>query len=125
MQDLQITKNRRQLPLYLFLGSLFFILLFKSDNAFAGSDGKAFEEVWKLLTGWIQGYLGRVICGAMILVGVVAGIARQSLMSFAVGIAAGLGLYNLPGIVNGIMTATLPVMNQLETLLISVSNGFN
>lgn len=125
MQDFQITKDRHQLPLYLFLGSLFFILLFKSDNAFAGVDGKAFEEVWKLLTGWIQGYLGRVICGAMILVGVVAGIARQSLMSFAVGIAAGLGLYNLPGIVNGIMTAMLPVMNQLETLLIPVSNGLN
>lgn len=125
MQDLQITKDRRQLLFYFSLGSLFFMLLFKSDNAFAGVDGKAFEEVWKLLTGWIQGYLGRVICGAMILVGVVAGIARQSLMSFAVGIAAGLGLYNLPGIVNGIMTAMLPVMNQLETLLIPVSNGLN
>lgn len=125
MQDLQIIKDRRQLLLYLSVGSLFFVLLFKSDNAFAGTDGAAFKDVWVLLTGWIKGYLGRVICGAMILVGVVAGIARQSLMSFAVGIAAGLGLYNLPGIVDGIMTAILPPLNSIETLITPFINGLN
>lgn len=125
MRSLSTVQRKQQAILWVLFIGLFFAMLLNTEYAFAGTKGTPFAGIWKMLTGWIQGYLGRVICGAMILVGVVAGIARQSLMSFAVGIAAGLGLYNLPGIVNGIMTARLPVMNQLETLLISLGSGLN
>lgn len=53
--------------------------------------------------------LGDVIAGAggIILVGLVAGIARQSLMAFALGIGGAMGLYNMPTIVETIMSATV------------------
>lgn len=80
------------------------------EAALAGTGGGAFDPVWTMLTDWSQGALGRIIAGALILVGIVAGIARQSLMAFAVGIGAGIGLYNAPTVINSIFTATLPVL---------------
>jgi conjugal transfer pilus assembly protein TraA len=76
----------------------------------AGTGGTAFSDLWLTLKDWMQGMLGRVLAGAMILVGIVGGIGRQSLMSFAVGVGGGMGLYATPGIVETIMSVTLPVM---------------
>ncbi len=79
------------------------------DPAHAGAGGDAFDDVWDTLKDWTQGTLGRIIAGAMILVGIVGGIARQSLMAFALGIAGGMGLYNMPTIIESVMSATLPL----------------
>lgn len=78
-----------------------------SESAYAGTGGKAFDDVWETLVAWTQGTFGRIVAGAIILVGIVAGVARQSLMAFAVGIAGGMGLYNIPGIIETIVSATL------------------
>jgi conjugal transfer pilus assembly protein TraA len=40
----------------------------------------------------------------------VAGVMRQSIMGFVVGIAAGLGVFVAPDIIDSIVTATLPIL---------------
>jgi conjugal transfer pilus assembly protein TraA len=72
----------------------------------AGSTGPL-SDVYTALTEWAQGNVGKVIALGMILVGIVAGIANQSLMAFAVGIGGGLGLYNAPTIIDTVFNATL------------------
>ena len=89
----------------LVLFSLLFLLL--AESAIAGGGGTAFDDVWDTLKDWIQGTLGRIVAGTMVLVGIVGGIARQSLMAFALGIGGGLGLYNTPTVVETVMSATL------------------
>jgi len=76
----------------------------------AGTGGADFDDVWVLITEWSQGSLGRVIAGTIILVGVVAGIANQSLGAFAIGLGGGVGLFYAPTIIDSVMTAALPVL---------------
>lgn len=76
------------------------------DVALAGSEGAAFDDVWDMLTGWIKGTLGQIIVLAMIIVGIVGGIARQSIMAFAVGVGGGIGLFQAPDVVESILSAT-------------------
>ncbi len=66
--------------------------------------------------------MGRIVAGAMILVGVVGGIARQSLMAFAMGIGGGMGLYNSPTVVESIMSATLEHAEVIPAV-VQLSNG--
>jgi conjugal transfer pilus assembly protein TraA len=93
------------------------------ESALAGTGGTEFDTVWTTLTDWMQGTLGKIAAGAMILVGIIAGVARQSLMAFAVGIGGGVGLYNTPTIVDNVMTATLEHAPTATQAAISISNG--
>lgn len=79
--------------------------------AAAGAAGTEFDPIWQTITDWTQGSLGRVIAGSMILVGLVAGIASQSIMAFALGIGGGLGLFYSSTILDNIMTSALPVIS--------------
>jgi conjugal transfer pilus assembly protein TraA len=94
-----------------------------SDAAYAGAGGTEFNAVWTTLTDWTQGTLGRIVAGAMILVGIIGGIARQSLMAFAMGIAGGMGLYNTPTIITSIMSATLENAPAITPTVIQITNG--
>jgi len=76
----------------------------------AGTGGTEFDPVWALVTDWTQGALGRIIAGTIILVGIVAGIANQSLMSFTIGIGGGVGLFYAPTIIDSVVTGTLPLV---------------
>jgi len=78
--------------------------------ASAGTGGTEFDGAWTTIQGWLTGTLGKIIAGAFVLIGIVAGIARQSLMALAIGIAGGLGLNNAPSIIDSVLTATLPVI---------------
>ena len=93
------------------------------ETALAGTGGTEFADVWTKLTDWMQGTLGRIAAGAMILVGIIAGVARQSLMSFAVGIGGGIGLYNTPGILDAILSASLEKLPEATSAAITISNG--
>jgi len=73
----------------------------------AASTTGPLTDVWTSLVDWAQGNVGKVISLSMILVGIVAGVANQSLMAFAVGIGGGLGLYNAPTIIDTVFSATL------------------
>ena len=71
-----------------------------AEPSFAGTGGDEFSDVWTTIKDWTQGTLGRV--------GIISGVARQSLMAFAIGIGGGIGLYNAPTIIESILTATVP-----------------
>ncbi|EGQ7672297.1 TPA: TraA family conjugative transfer protein [Yersinia enterocolitica] len=114
------SKNK---TLFLFMGLMVVAFLLVPDQAHAGTGGTAFDDVWVTLKDWTQGTLGRIVAGAMILVGVVGGIARQSLMAFAMGIGGGMGLYNSPTVVESIMSATLENAEKVIPTVVQLSNG--
>lgn len=92
----------------LFVGMLVFIALMAAAlPVLASSTTGPLTDVYSSLTDWSKGNVGKVISLGMILVGIVAGIANQSLMAFAVGIGGGLGLYNAPTIIDTVFSATL------------------
>lgn len=100
------------------IGALGLMALMISEPSFAGNlSGDAFTDVWDTLKDWTQGTLGRIVAGAMVLVGIVGGIARQSLMAFALGIGGGMGLYNTPTVVESVMSATLPVVASTQEVI--------
>jgi len=80
------------------------------EAALAGTGGTEFAPAYTTVTGWMTGILGRIIAIAFIVVGLVAGVMRQSIMGFVVGIAAGLGVFVAPDIIDNIVTATLPIV---------------
>jgi len=84
------------------------MLAMGASTTFAAT-GVEFQTINDTLVNWIQGYLGRIIVLVLIGVGIVAGIARQSIMAFAVGIGAGLGLNAIPTVLDNMMAATLPL----------------
>lgn len=84
-------------------------LVLTAEPSWAGQGGTAFQPVWDVLTEWTTGTLGKIVSGAMILVGMVGGVARQSLMSFAIGIGGGVGLYHAPNVIDSIVSATIPI----------------
>ena len=94
----------RYLPLFAVIAALLFLIA--TPDVMAGDGGQEFDDVWTTLKDWTQGTLGRIIAGAIIVVGVVYGVARQSLIAFAVGIAGGMGLYQSPNIIESVMTAS-------------------
>ncbi|MCG7878161.1 MAG: conjugal transfer protein TraA [Candidatus Thiodiazotropha endolucinida] len=103
---------------------LFFIgITIIPEQASAGTGGTEFQDVWDTVKEYMQGLLGRIVAGAMILVGIVAGVARQSLMSFAIGVGGGVGLYNTPTVIENIMTATIKQVPTEANTIIPIFNG--
>lgn len=76
-----------------------------AGSVIAGQGGDEFSAVYDTLVDWSQGTLGRIIAIAMILVGLVAGVVRQSIMAVVIGVAGGMALYNAPTVIEAIMTA--------------------
>lgn len=114
-------KRVKQVVFFAALMAIMFFVAVESSRAGAG--GLEFEEVWMTLRDWIQGTLGRIVAGAMILIGIIGGIARQSLMAFALGIGGGIGMYNAPDIIESIMSATLENAATATTAIQQLSNG--
>lgn len=83
-------------------------LMTLAGAAVAGTGGDTFDSVWITLTDWMQGTLGRILIGLMVLTGIGAGVLRQSLMPFVTGVGGGVGLYASPDVIESIMTATVP-----------------
>ncbi len=107
----------------LFVLFLLFTMLVMVKTTYAGAGGMEFEDVWITIKDWTQGTLGRVIAGSMILVGIIGGVARQSLMAFALGIGGGIGLYSSPNIVESIMSASLEYAAPLTGAMHHLGNG--
>lgn len=92
---------------YLLFAAALAVVLAVPDWAQAASTSGPLSQVYTDMTAWVQGNVGKTASLAIMLVGFIAGIARQSLMSFAVGIGGGLGLYNAPSIIDTVFNATL------------------
>ncbi|WP_338885756.1 TraA family conjugative transfer protein [Xenorhabdus sp. TH1] len=81
-----------------------------------GTEQTGFKDVWEQITQYMQGSLGRVLVGLIVVVGIAAAVVRQSLMTFAVAVGAAIGLYYAPDIVNGIMSSSEAVATILPVL---------
>ena len=66
-----------------------------------------FNQVVGLLTGWAQGSLGRTLALGMFVVGIAAGIMRQSVMAAVAGVAGALVLNYGPGVIDTIFGALI------------------
>src|SRR5574344_896252 len=86
-----------------------------SDGTTPTDDYEEFDDVWDRIAAWTTGSLGRVVAIAFVVIGIVAGAARQSIMAFAIGIAAALGLVYASQIIksvfDGDVNATADVLN--------------
>jgi len=73
----------------------------------AGSSGgnAGIASVLQFFTENLNGVLGQLIIIAMVTVGLIGGIANQSLMTFAIGVGGGIGLANIQTIITEIMGA--------------------
>ncbi len=100
--------DRRVLGLLALIGALTLILV--PATSMAGTTGTEFQTLYTLLTGWMTGFLGRVVAVIFIIIGVIAGAARQSIMGFVLGVSAGVGMFLAPAIIDNVVTATLPVL---------------
>ena len=101
-------------------------LAFVPELLVAGGTGgnTGIAAVLQFFTDNLNGVLGQLIIIAMITVGLIGGIANQSLMTFAIGVGGGIGLANIQAIVVEIMgagvvhaesvTSTLHLMNGLQ-----------
>lgn len=113
---MQISKD---LMKYAFAGILLFMV---AGMACAGTGGSEFESVYDTLVEWTQGTLGRIISITTVLVGLVAGVVRQSIMAAVIGIASGMALYNANTVIEAIMTASV-VSADKAALVIQLGNG--
>ena len=52
----------------------------------SGSTQAGFDDVWLEISDYMQGSLGKVLIGLIVLVGLAAAVVRQSLMSLAVAV---------------------------------------
>lgn len=75
--------------------------------AHAGTTGTEFQDAYTMLTEWINGYFGRALSVAFLLVGLFMGIARQNLMACGVSIAVAFGLIITPTVLDNILSATI------------------
>ena len=82
------------------------VLLVVSGATFAGANAD-FNAAVTTLTNWLEGSLGQLIAIGAFGIGIVMGMARQSLMAAAVGIGIALAVFNGPGIITNIITAVI------------------
>ncbi|MGP5109103.1 MULTISPECIES: TraA family conjugative transfer protein [Pseudomonas] len=90
----------------MFFVALLVCVVFASMAHAGTGGGDGFDNVWAAISEYLKGTMGRVLVGLIVIVGVAAGVVRQSLMSFAVAVGAAIGLFYSPEIIEGIITST-------------------
>jgi conjugal transfer pilus assembly protein TraA len=73
----------------------------------AGNGGTEFASAYTTITTWLQGDLGRLIAVSLLIVGLIAGVIRQSIMAAVPAIACGLVATVAPTIIGAVVTASL------------------
>lgn len=82
------------------------ITFMATNNVHAGTD-VTFATVQTMLTNWITGSYGKIAALGVLGVGLAIAIVKQSLMFVAVGVGIAIVAVAGPGILNGLVTATL------------------
>lgn len=82
-------------------------------QAMAGAGGTEFTEVYDQLSGWANGILGKVLGVAALLVGLGVGVIKQSVIAAVVGIAVALTAGFGPGVIDGVITSGVSIINQI------------
>ena len=84
------------------------VVAFASSAAFAAtSTDTDFDAVVTLLTNWSQGTLGKTLSLGMFIVGIAAGIVRQSVMAAVAGVAGALVMNYGPDTINNVFSALI------------------
>lgn len=78
-----------------------------SSTSFAGTGGTEFTPAYTTLTGWLQGDLGRLIAASLLVVGLVMGVIRQSIMAAVPAIACGLVATVAPTVIGAVVVAVI------------------
>lgn len=76
-------------------------------SAFAGTTGTEFSSLHTWIKGIAQGYAGRAISIAAIVIGALLSLGRGNPMPILTGIGFAVFLKYLPTVVDGILTATI------------------
>ncbi len=97
-----LTKLSPRLQLSMLLG-----MLFATPMAFAGNTGNEFNSFYTYLLGLAQGFLGKAIAIAAMIVGALLSLAKGNPMPVLVGIGFAIFLQYGPTVVTGILTATV------------------
>lgn len=76
-------------------------------SAYAGTTGAEFQGLYDTVLGWAQGYLGKAMAVAAFLFGAGFGVAKQTILPAVLGIVFALVFTVGPGIITGMLTATI------------------
>ena len=87
--------------------SLLAALAALAPAAFAGTTGAEFQNLYTLVSGWSNGYLGRTIAVGAFLVGAIVGFAKSTAMPALVGVIFALLFAVGPGVIDGIASAVI------------------
>ncbi|MEC3886297.1 TraA family conjugative transfer protein [Xanthomonas campestris] len=71
----------------------------------AATGGAEFQDLYDLVLGWTEGVLGKTIAVSAFLIGMIMGVAKQSIWAFAIGILFAAAFAFGPGIIDGVFTA--------------------
>jgi conjugal transfer pilus assembly protein TraA len=77
------------------------------EVSLAGTGGAEFNPAYTTITNWLQGDLGRLIAASLLVVGLVMGVVRQSIMAAVPAIACGLVATVAPTIIGAVVTAVI------------------
>ena len=91
----------------LLLAILSMELLILPGLGFTGTGGTEFSPAYTTITDWLQGDLGRLIAASLLIVGLVMGVVRQSIMAAVPAIACGLVATVAPTIISAVVTAVI------------------
>ena len=75
--------------------------------AIAGTDGTEFQDLYTMVKGWTNGYLGRSIALVFLLIGLGVGVVRGSIISAVGCIAAAMCLLIAPSVIESIISAVI------------------
>lgn len=101
------TKHRQVLSTIMALSCLALVVVLMPSVSHAGTGTGPLDTVYTTFMGWTEGNMGRLIAAIFAIVGIVAGIARQSIIAFVMCFGVAIGFANLQAILSSVMTATL------------------
>ena len=106
-------------------------ILLAAGSVFAGTAGNGgiagattsseFDDLWNMLVGWSSGSLGKIISLAAVIIGIAAGLLRQSVAAAVIGIGMAVVFQWGPGIIDSIVTSTASYASAAQVL--QVQNG--
>lgn len=83
------------------------LMMVAAGSAVAGTDGAEFTNLYNMLLGWTEGFLGRSLAFAAFLFGAGYGVAKQTIVPAILGIVFALVFAVGPGVINGMLTGTI------------------
>lgn len=103
LKNFELTSAHYQV---LFMASLMLLSTILSSMGYAGTDS-TFDAWVDQMDRMLEGSLGKGVAIGFVIVGIVMGMVQQSLMSFAIGIGAALGLIYIPDVIDAMFTVAL------------------